>query len=279
MNKTRTIFEGTVNGEKFDNINAYNARVNQLMESGEFVSASSTTRVEDITKEVEGVNDVIKKIEVCDKKPKAAVKKYLPASANNSKYIDDVLQSENVQKSISTLVDNLYELSEEVIKNIPYNTEEQLDVYFNAACDAQQKLIKDLELTNNAICSKDDKLTKIENEIEELTEQLCNLRNEHENLVRDVTILDNAYQVIDAYIDFYDKVITEVNEAIEILKSNESEHKCHCDGECKCGCNVACRCGNHEEHCQCEEVKTDIKEVKPQRISNVSKLIDEIFGF
>lgn len=275
MNKTRTIFEGTVNGEKFDNINAYNARIIQLMDSGQLLSASSSTRVEDITKEVEGVNEVIKKIEVCDEKPKAAVKKYLPASDDNSKYIDDVLQSENVQKSINTLVDNLYELSEEVIANIPHNTKEQLDVYFNAACDAQQKLIRDLELTNNAICSKDDKLTKIENEVKELTKRLSDLRDEHESLVRDVTILDNAYQVIDTYIDFYDKVITEVNEAIEILESNE----CHCGGKCKCGCNGECKCGNHEDHCQCENVKTDIKEIKPQYVSNISKLIDEVFGF
>ena len=37
----KTIFEGIVNGEKFDNVQAYNARVNELMETGEFVEASS----------------------------------------------------------------------------------------------------------------------------------------------------------------------------------------------------------------------------------------------
>lgn len=276
MNKTRTIFEGTVNGEKFDNINAYNARVNQLMESGEFVSATSSTRVEDITQEVEGIKELIKEIEKIDEKPMTAVKRFLPASDDSSSYIDDIMLSSDVQGEIAKLTDDLYELSQEVINNIPHNTRHQLETYLNAALDVNEKLIKDLKLTDAAIARKDDKIADIENKIEKLKEQIEDLELECKNYVDEVMILDDAYQVIDTYLDFYDRVIGEVNEAIE-----ENMNECHCDGtgKCKCGCNCECNCGNHEDHCQCECVETDIKEVKPQRVSNITKLIDEIFGF
>lgn len=270
MNKTRTIFEGTVNGEKFDNINAYNARVNQLMESGEFVSATSSTRVEDITQEVEGIKELIKEIERIDEKPMTAVKRFLPAS-DDSSYIDDIMLSSDVQGEIAKLTDDLYELSQEVIDNIPHNTRHQLETYLNAALDVNEKLIKDLKLTDAAIARKDDKIADIENKIEKLKEQIEDLELECKNYVDEVMILDDAYQVIDTYLDFYDKVIGEVNEAIE-----EKENECHCDGtgKCKCGCNCNCNC-----ECKCHEVETDIKEVKPQRVANITKLIDEIFGF
>lgn len=272
MNKTRTIFEGTVNGEKFDNINAYNARVNQLMESGEFLSASSSTRVEDITQEVEGIKEIIEEIENLDEKPIKAVERFLPASDDSSNYIDEIMLSGDVQGEIAKLTDNLYELSQEVINNIPHNTRHQLETYLNAALDVYEKLIKDLKLTDAAITRKDDKIVDIENKIEKLKEQIESLELECKKYADEVMVLDDAYQVIDTYLDFYEKVIGEVNEAIE-----EKVNKCHCNGECKC--NGECRCGNHEDHCQCECVETDIKEVKPQRAANITKLIDEIFGF
>lgn len=41
----KTIFKGTVNGETFDNVAAYNARLQKLINSGENVEASSETKV------------------------------------------------------------------------------------------------------------------------------------------------------------------------------------------------------------------------------------------
>ena len=51
----KTIFRGTVNGETFDNVAAYNARLQELINSGEPVSASSETNV---NIEDEPTNDV-----------------------------------------------------------------------------------------------------------------------------------------------------------------------------------------------------------------------------
>lgn len=41
----KTIFKGTVNGETFDNVAAYNARLQELINSGVTVNASSDTKV------------------------------------------------------------------------------------------------------------------------------------------------------------------------------------------------------------------------------------------
>ena len=48
----RTIFEGTVNGEKFNTVQAYNARLTELINAGVAVEASSNTRVEDVEEPV-----------------------------------------------------------------------------------------------------------------------------------------------------------------------------------------------------------------------------------
>lgn len=53
-NMKKAIFKGTINGQEFDNVNEYNARMTALVEAGESIDATSSTQIKEVCGECGG---------------------------------------------------------------------------------------------------------------------------------------------------------------------------------------------------------------------------------
>ena len=88
----KSIFKGIINGQEFDNVNDYNARMNELMSTGQTIEASTSTQIVDVEEENCNETDCID---------------MLPGFSNpNSHYIDDNLNKD--PQELGALFNDVY---------------------------------------------------------------------------------------------------------------------------------------------------------------------------
>ena len=259
----RTIFEGTVNGEKFDSVAAYNARVQELMDSGEFVEASSNTKiievpeftttctcdVKDINKNKEAYNALMQAIENCDEE----LSFYPYMEEDEPFYLDSLvttdseLNADNI-KEMRRILDKCYGYIAEYLHDEGVCTCEKKDYLAEV-----KEIIGDLKSDNQY---NTDAISSVKYRREELLEELASLDEEE-------TILRGAKPVIDVLLEFYRAVEAETMQSVA-------------DQSAKGVClhNLA----NHN-NCTCDKqpVETAETEVKPQTVFDLSELLDRIF--
>jgi hypothetical protein len=294
-NMKRTIFEGTVNGEKFDNVQAYNARVNELIQSGELVSASTSTRVEEY--EHSGY------CRTCDDTP--SLESTLTTTAENLPwerdctdcvdpfeddecsfypYLDeddpfylDLLVTEHHDTNVEALneVARVFEKSKRYIIDALEDPDTDIDTkkeYLEDLKEIIEDLVGDKKSTLDSIKSIDDKITGINDELEKFHKE-C--EDKVEKLAKERYVLTESKPVIDAFLDFYRGVQSDT-----ILSIKADQAKCKCGGkECQCDKNK-----NDVEKYKGVEIPdnkavAECKEVQPQReLNDLSSILDRIFG-
>lgn len=272
----RTVFEGFVNGEKFDNIIAYNERVNQLMKEGKFMSASSNTRVEEYEDGKEKINNLLDAINFC--------------SGDNKTTISDISLLPFMRSSDPFYLNSLVAINPEYQEKTNNKIEDQLNecydyisrMILNNVDVTKDELTRYLNKLNKVITNITNDRTKNNNCAVELDKQLDNLLHEYENKCIGInnkrTVLNQASDVIETLLDFYTDVREDV---LATLHDIELEH----DANCCCGENCSCVCTCGEDHectgkCSCkqEEKPASLTEVKPQVELNINDLINEVFG-
>lgn len=225
-------FEGKLNGQVFDNKEEFMAALNHALINNQNISTSFS---------IEEANEVPEKSSELK-----AQKKYLPNVDEilDKTYVDNILSMEDPGQGIENIVNNLNEYEGLIIEAIPHNTNEQLEVYLKAVGDVIAILDEDIDQTDAALTSLEDQQEKYEAQIAKIQAQMKD--NEEK-----IEILNNAYQIIDNYYDFYaeiqDRVVNELKR-----RTMKPECTCGCDDECACKCSGKCDCG---DECKCHKPK------------------------
>lgn len=312
-NMKRTIFEGVVNGEKFDNINDYNTRVKELMDSGKFESASSSTRVEEY--ETSGFqrvcNDLPSGTTTCTEIPTYCGKTSTTGETVSAVYDNELSMYPFVENDFSLNILNNHitenmETNKEVIKKIEQVLNKCFPYIMDTLTDSTVDIVEKREYVNDVeviidclaefknyantvigvIAEKQDKLNK------EYTDKIEELSNEYdkkcEELDNKLNVLKDGNSVINKLIEFYRDVQSSAFIVLKNVTAN-SENTCKCeDGKCKCGnCNCKCEGGKCkcENGCKCEDddqltkIVTSFVEKIPQGDPMpLTDLVNRIFG-
>ena len=286
----RTIFEGTVNGEKFDNVQAYNARVSELIQSGELVSASTSTRVEDY--EHSGY------CRTCDDTP--SVEGTLTTTADNlpwecdctecvDPWEDDELSfypylDEDDPFYLDLLVTSHRETNREALNEVRRIFEKCKRYIIDAIEDKDTDLetkknyLEDIkEIIENLADDKKDTLEAIK-KVEKKAE---NLRKEYEERLqaidRDRFLLEESRPVIDEFLDFYRSVESDV---ILNIKDSTEKSKCTCGDKCTCEKEKDINNNNikYKVVIPSNQVSAECKQVHPQIETDLNSILQRIFG-
>lgn len=290
----RTIFEGTVNGEKFDNIQDYNARVKELMESGQFESASSSTRIEEYehsgyvrtctdTPSIDGVLTT-----TADKLPwekdcdcgcdceECACTEHLPWEDDDLSFYPYLDKDDPLY--LDLLVTDHRETNREALAEVSRVFEKCKRYIIDALEDpdtdieSKKNYLEDIkEIVENLAADKKDTLEaikKVEKKAEDLEKEY---KEKFLAIDRDRFILEESRPVIDAFLDFYRGVESDI-----ILNIKENTHKPKLVSQNRNDVN------NNKKTITGVDVDnridTGIRESQPQRVDDLQSILDRIFG-
>lgn len=214
----RTIFEGTVNGEKFDNVQAYNARVKELMESGQFESASSSTRIEEY--EHSGYVRPVEDDSHCDcgcdcDECTCTCTEQLPWEDEDLSFYPYLDKDDPLY--LDLLVTDHRETNREALAEVSRVFEKCKRYIIDALEDpdtdieSKKNYLEDIkEIVENLAADKKDTLEAIK-KVEKKAEDL---KKEYEEKLqaidRDRFVLEESRPVIDAFLDFYRGVESDI---------------------------------------------------------------------
>lgn len=183
------VFKGIINGKEFDNVAEYNAYMTELIEKGEPIQASSTTRIEGEDCLCEAPADTI--CESCEKERDVNM---FPGFERPESYLD-VLVTDDPYKDKQT-AGQLINYLEEHLNTLDEETDawsvDNLETYLDDIAEC-----RDIFKTDRADC---DKATKV----------MCSRRDELQhllnNLDKDQCKINRGRIIIHAYEQFYQKL-------------------------------------------------------------------------
>lgn len=261
-----TVFNGVINGEKFDNVAAYNARMNELLSAGvEDISAASSTEIKNVEDETADFTSTCT-CDVCNTKP-----------------------INNIDEAFKNLMTAIEECDEE-LSLYPYMEEDEpfyLDIIVNDNMDIYEDTVKNakrildkcfgyiaeyLHDNDMCVCEKKDYLQDIKNIISDIKndnqynlDAISNIKSRRDALLAELNDLDaeekvlrNAKPVIEMFLDFYRAVEAE---ACMVIAENKAKNKCKCDDLNKN-----------------KDVTTNVVEKYPQAEIDLKSLFDKIFN-
>lgn len=241
--KKVTVFNGQINGEHFDNVADYNARMNELINAGNInIQASSSTSIKNVEDElpVEPVDDDLS---------------FYPYVDKNDPYYLDLLVTPDRQTNVEAL-----KCAEEVLakcwKHITNTITDN-----NVTQETRKAYLTDIQ---GCIESFKKDRTQTEIALETVNTKRNELLNELSNLNTEEQVLNDAFPVIDKFVEFYTQVESAILEAI--ANHNVVKH----DG---CTCGGPCTCGKERKN-----VETTCTETQPTRTANLADIIGHIFG-
>lgn len=265
----KTVFSGVINGEKFDNVVDYNARMNELLSQGvENISAASSTEIRSVDENVATSGyDVATSgyVTTCtaDRCPgtssAASIElpeyedlSFYPYMEDDDPFYLDLLVTEDSYINSEALkeVDNVFS------KCYNYITEALEDP--DTDQETRKEYLEDIRDILNTINENYNKTHDAYVELDLKKQQLVEKFNaEMAEIDRDAEMLRAANSVIDVFTNFYKEVESSVVASINTYE----KPKCSCDGDCTC-----------------ENVKTSCEEVQPTTTYDFNSLLDRIFG-
>ncbi len=267
---SKTCFKGTINGQEFDNVRDYNIKMQELLEAGVAVNASSSTVIAAV-KDAEEV--------AADDENTCAGKAFAKAEEVEEHsyypYMDD-----DDPFYLDLLVTNDSAINAEALDEMRKEFARCYKAIINAIAD-KDVCVEDLkeyrsELREIITNVKSDRLCtleaikKIKNRKEELDRDLKRYMNEYETemdaINSEMQILEDAKPVIKEFIDFYENLEADV---INEIKSRPCACGKNCDPDCKCECHNVSRT---------DEVTTAVEEAIPQKTLELSDILEHIFG-
>lgn len=303
----RTIFEGTVNGQKFDNVDAYNARLNELLAIGANIEASSNTKIEDVdnipsvaASDINAINRSGYVSTVTNRNQpemtctSCTIDSCMPwdeddtTCESDDPFEDDDLSFYPYCESddphyLDLLVTYDEDVNAEAIKEMR-NTFDKCFKYITDALDDKDVNVNTkkeyLDDIRNIIkeLKKDNKynleaLTEVKNKkIDSSKEYEVECRALEEKYNERMKQYDTEEYVLRAAKPVIDEFIQFYSaiEAETIESIAEAESCKHCEMEktkCQCDCNI-----------DASDVKTEVKESVPQTEWDFNRLMDLIFG-
>jgi hypothetical protein len=270
-NMKKTIFEGTVNGEKFNTVQEYNARLTELINSGVAVNASSNTRVEEVD-EPAPTSGFVRTCtdEVCDEGKCTFTStydedlSYYPYCEDDDIYYLDALvtNDSNINNDARKEMRNIFD------KCYPYICESLYDE--NVSVDTKKTYLADIReiinrLKQDARCNNDALVNIRNNFITAEAEFKAAERKFNETidtLNKEEIVLNDAKPVIEDFVQFYTAVEAETIQAIA-----EDNAKLHNKRIYEC-----------EKNMDKTKPTTTVTETIPQQMFDLQSVLDRVFG-
>ena len=271
----KTVFTGVINGEKFDNVADYNARMNELLTQGvENISAASSTEIRNVD-ENEATSGFVTTC-TADQCPGTCTSVSTSASTelpededlsfypymedNDPFYLDLLATSDKVTnceayEEAQKVLEKCYKYTLEALNDEDTNNDERKE-YLDDVNEIIENIKNDLKNTNKAIDGLTIKYDAAKARYEEA------LNKAEEAYVREKKEIAEAEMILVAA-----KRVAEMFEAYYSDISNETliaikEHSCKCNTNTK----------------KSEEVVTECIEKSPTTVRDFNDLLDKIFG-
>jgi hypothetical protein len=240
----KTVFVGKINGETFDNVAAYNARLHELIVSGVPVEASSSTKVnvvdettQDETYTTTTTQDVIDEDltiypYMCEDEPF-----YLDLLVT-----DDPVTNQEAYTEAQDVLKKCYDYTLDLVKDW---CSCERETYINDLDEILNDIDDDIRDTMNAI----DKVGAKRKKLEE------SYHRELDKLNKELDLLQAADKVSGMFKSYY----SDVRDHVEGMNIED---------ECSC-------CG---KSCANDVIETTVIEKEPQTEWDFNKLMDAIFG-
>jgi hypothetical protein len=241
----KTVFVGKINGETFDNVAAYNARLQELINSGVAVEASSETKVNTVEAQPTNTSTTLDVQDTIDED--LTIYPYM--CEDDPFYLDllvtdDPVTNQEAYTEAQNVLKKCYDYTNDVVSEwCPCD----MKSYVEDIDEILSNIDDDIRDTMNAF----DKVGAKRKKLEE------SYHRELDKLNKELDILHAADRVSDMFKNYYSDVRENVLHAINNYKDN-------------CNCN---NCNNHND-----DVETTVTEKTPQTEFDFNKLLNVIFG-
>ena len=241
----KTVFVGKINGETFDNVAAYNARLQELINSGVAVEASSETKVNTVEAQPTNTSTTLDVQDTIDED--LTIYPYM--CEDDPFYLDllvtdDPVTNQEAYTEAQNVLKKCYDYTNDVVSEWCLC---DMKSYVEDIDEILSNIDDDIRDTMNAI----DKVGAKRKKLEE------SYHRELDKLNKELDVLHAADRVSDMFKNYYSDVRENVMHAINSYKDN-------------CNCN---NCNNHND-----DVETTVTEKTPQTEFDFNKLLDVIFG-
>lgn len=247
--KQVAVFNGLINGVKYDNVVDYNAKMNELLQSGKTeIQASSSTSI----KYVDDEPTVTTTLDVTEDELS-----FIPYMEEDDPFYLDLLVTEDPVANQEAYTEaqrflekcysyTLNELDDEDVSN------EDRKVYLNDVMEIVKNINSDITHNNDAMDSIAAKRKKLADDFDA----------EMSKLTRDEELLAAAAKVSNMFKAYYNDI---ANEIMTSIKEHDVKTCKTCGGDC-------------ESTCTCNDIETSCEETKSQLVADFNSLIDRIFG-
>lgn len=243
----KTVFVGRVNGETFDNVAAYNARLKELVDAGVTVEASSETK---IVAEPSNKNNVsctcdVKNLPYNECDEDLTIYPYM--CEDDPFYLDllvttDPVTNQEAYTETQKVLQKCYDYTLDLVKGwCPCERE----AFVNDLDEILDNINADIKDTMNAI----DKVAAKHKRLEE------SYRKELDKLNQELDLLEAADRVSGMFKNYY----SDVRDRVE-------------------GMNIEDECSCCDKSCDDAVVETTVTEKAPQTEFDFNKLLEQIFG-
>lgn len=191
----KTVFEGVINGVKFDNVQDYNATLTRLLAAGEEVTASTSTRAEGV-----GCNCCENECCQCEcKEPETVM--MLPGCIigrdNDKSYVDSYVSDNAIadKQSFEELEDELGDNMEGVIEKIHKMDRAALEGYLKDVNEALGVINADYKSTKRCIAEREQEIERLHKESQKLGRATKVLELWHDNYLAIKATIEDAMTV------------------------------------------------------------------------------------
>jgi hypothetical protein len=191
----KTVFEGVINGVKFDNVQSYNDTLTRLLAAGEEITASTSTRSEGV-----GCNCCENECCQCEcKEPETVM--MLPGCIigrdNDKSYVDSYVSDNAIadKQSLEELEDELSDNMEGVIEKIHKMDRAALEGYLKDVNEAMGVINADYKSTKRCIAEREQEIERLHKESQKLGRATKVLELWHDNYLAIKATIEDAMTV------------------------------------------------------------------------------------
>lgn len=244
----KRVFTGIINGETFNSVKEYNAKMTELLSQGVNINASSSTTVEEVENDKLWMNDV------------KALRPYF--NTDDKYYLDSLISAEdnikteaNKQKVLKTFMSS-FDNIKNYLSSKDISDSEKMK-YVDDVLDIINKIERDDKLNKDAWNKLEADRKECIKSFEELT---ATHNKELESINSQINMLKYADEYIKIFKAFYTDVMQETYNKVNINKI-------------KCSCGSNCTCDESSK-----SPKTTIKETVKPKVKDLTELFNRIFG-
>lgn len=266
---SKTCFKGTINGQEFDNVRDYNIKMQELLEAGVAVNASSSTVIA-AAKDAEVADDdeVTCAGKAVAKAEEVEEYSYYPYMDDDDQFYLDLLvthDSEINKEALDEMRKEFGRCYKAIINAIADKDVcvDSLKEYRSALREIIDNVKNDKQCTLNAIQTIKNRKDELDREYKRY---MAEYETEMDAINSEMQILEDAKPVIKEFIDFYENLEADV---INEIKSRPCACGKNCDPDCNCDCHNVSRT---------DKVTTSVEEAAPQKTYELSDILEHIFG-